>query len=149
MGLDNWIVYNLPKDGEVSLILKPEIVELFKRGEFLHRSEYSYCVTFCGKCYNMFFEEAIGFTLYKDLKPIECQEIYERLMEYVGELTAIFKKLIEIGEHYWIDREIINEWIYSFMEVEWMRHPLYGEMCEMIECFKICADNNLSIYASY
>jgi len=147
MGLDNYVVYNFPKDGYVSLTLNEETTQLFKSGEFLHVRYDS--VSFCGKCYNQFFEELIGFTLYKDLDSKDCQEIYERLSEYLSDIGAVCKKIIDIGEQCWISRSTINELIDSFIDFDWFRHPSYDELLEMLYFFKTCADNNLSIYASY
>ena len=147
MGLDNFVVYNLPKDGVCSLRLSLETVQLFKHGEFLSaRSDY---VTFCGKCYNTFFEECIGATLYKDLEPKDCQEIYKSLKEYLADLCAISRKIIDIGEQCWMDKRAINKMINNCIDFEWFRHPSYDELLEMLHLFKTCAEHNLSIYASY
>lgn len=150
MGLDSYVAtfdghsYNIELDSAVKDL-------------FIHLPFYSFqtnTISFQGKAYSDFIRKVTGYSLYSDLKWQNLKEMHEALESYIERNNLILKKLQCLQDTCWINDNsydfdaAFNDWLSEttgtsvfFMGYENIRH--------ISTLFKICADNELYLYASY
>ena len=150
MGLDSYVA---TFDGKYyNICLDPAIKDLF-----IHLPYYSNdksTVSFLGKAYSDFIRKVTGYSLYSDLKWQNLKEMHEALESYIERNKTVLKKLQGLQDSCWnsddsFDFETaFNDWMSEttgtsvfFMGYENIRH--------VSTLFKICAENELYLCASY
>lgn len=148
MGLDSYVATKKPS-GEFEIRLPDEIRELFKNVN-TSRTVAHACgktVSFWGKAYNDIIHLVTrqSCSLYKDLETKDCLFIYRKLDEYLNEYGNIVKHLDDFTKTEWDHQTHLENWFDRLFD---MYHPSYDELCSLRDILKICAENNLYLYAS-
>ncbi len=147
MGLDCIVKYKNPESNQYTEELPIPIAKLFDGlnligmgGMELSAPEF---IMFRGKAYNYIVQRISGASLYTDLEPKQLQQIYQEFNKFNESNQEKFNKLNQIYESHGY---LINEWTDLFTN-QYIPSP--SEIVQLEEFFKICAENNLMLYASY
>lgn len=144
MGLDNFVAIK-SAHSVLETTLPNEIRDLFQNVKVAEIGENT--VSLRGKAYN----QIIGLVtnrrcfLYEDLDSHKLFFICVSLDEYLRKYERVLKRMNEFAKEEWENKELLEQW---FEDIFNMCHPTFDELCSLREFFRICADNNLSLYAS-
>lgn len=134
MGLDNSVCY-----GPGQYTLAPDVLKKF---EVLHLEPYDDSgISFRGRSSDDFLKVATGYSLYSNLRPDNLKYMASRLDDVLDHAPADDDAEVDAfsipgndGESYWIQQPCVQE----VRHIKWLR-----------DVFRVCADNGLSLEASY
>jgi hypothetical protein len=147
MGLDCIVKYKNSELNQYTDELPIPIAKLFAGlnligmgGMDLSNSQF---IMFRGKAYNDVVHKISGASLYSDLEPELLKQIYQKFKKF-NELNQ--EKFNELNEIYESCGYLIDKWNDLFTN-QYIPRP--SEIVQLEKFFKICAENNLMLYASY
>ncbi len=156
MGLDCVVkIYN-HHDGTYDSKIPQNIAEKFKlisdskiigMSEINLSSEYAY-IGFRGKAYSWAVTNITNkkYNLYRDLGPNELKEIYLDFEKFLSNARVLDDNEINRIQNAFEKTMIMDKWIGYFID-EYIPSP--KEIKGLKEFFRICYENNLTLYASY
>jgi hypothetical protein len=147
MGLDCIVKYKNSESNQYTEELPIPIAKLFgglnligMGGMELSNPQF---IMFRGKAYNNVVQKISGASLYSDLEPELLRQIYLKFNKF-NESNQ--EKFNELNQVYRSHGYLIDEWTDLFTN-QYIPSP--SEIAQLEQFFKICAENNLMLYASY
>ncbi len=143
MGLDCIVKYKNPESNQYTDKLPIQVAKLFTGLNLIgmNSSNPAY-IKFRGKAYDDVVQKISGVSLYKDLEPEQLNQIYQEFSKFNESAQDRFQ-YDELNKVYGY---LIEDWIEAFTD---MYIPRPSEIVALEKFFKICAENNLMLYASY
>jgi hypothetical protein len=159
MGLTSFIAIKNDGNEEYELSLDHNIVQLFENCyNFFEPRESKTSLTFNGKEFYKIILTVANVSLYKDLNPNQLQFIYFKLSTYLEEHKFLLQLLEQkCNDHSYELQEDdsvfhfpdqLERWLEVITQDDFFYMPTYSQLCQLRDVFKICADNNLYLYAS-
>lgn len=149
MGLDCIVKYKNPNSNQYTEELPIQIAELFTGLNLIGMGEMELTppkfIMFRGKAYDNVVKKISGASLYDDLEPKLLNHIYKKFNEF-NELARERFQYDGLNQIYESHGYLIEDWIDAFSN---MYIPKPSEIVDLEKFFKICAENNLGLYASY
>jgi hypothetical protein len=147
MGLDCIVKYKDPESNQNTHELPISIVKLFDGLNLIgmNNSSNSQFISFRGKAYNDIVYSISGASLYTDLEPKQLEQIYEDFNKFNKDAEERFY-YDDLEKVYNSHGHLIEDWIECFTN-QYIPKP--SEIIQLEQFFKICAENNLMLYASY
>jgi len=155
MGLDNIVmIYNseqeeydnkIPKNISIKFesVIDSNLIGLGNN----FSSEYNF-ISFSGKAYSWAVSTITDgkYNLYQDLKPNELEQIYLCFERFLSDIGEFYQDEITKIQCAYDNTMIVDNWISYFID-NYIPSP--KEIKGLKELFRICYENNLSLYASY
>lgn len=149
MGLDCIVKYKNPKSNQYTEELPIQIAELFTGLNLIGMGGMKLSppkfIMFRGKAYDDVVEKISGASLYTDLEPEQLNQIYQQFNKF-NELARERFQYDDLNQIYESRGYLIEDWIEAFSN---MYIPRPSEIVDLEKFFKICAENNLKLFASY
>lgn len=154
MGLDNQICYGIDDERDLSeKTIRIIYSGIFDEPEYLGMSTLEQAlknkyIFICGKIYYGIINKLTGFNLYDNLGPAELYQIYEKLNEYIENNKEQLDRIESLLNESYENANAIEMYVETFSS-DRVNFLYPSQIKTLSQLFKVIADNNLWLIASY
>ena len=154
MGLDNEICYDINDkrylSEETIQMIYSNVHELQYLGMSLtlEQALTNKYIFICGKIYYGIIDKLTGFNLYNNLGPTELYKMYEKLNKYIEDNKEELDRIESLLNENYENARAIEMYVETFSS-DRVNFLYPSQIKTLSQLFKVMADNNLWLIASY